>query len=598
MKKQRKKNGAKLIDNKVQLALIITLLVLLVIFGGAVALTIFADLPEGWQKWLALLTGSVDALSVFLVPVLSIWITSRVIRSKNRLEEDLKIEPDHHKIICQYNKHSREFIDYKSSPEKAYNKDGVIMSLCNVTGEGAYNPVSDVHGEAYFERQREINFYKNGRLLLPSVNVFANIDKATIVIEDSKTKYPMPSFLQENASKLLSAHKASNVTNGKTIRLKDFKYEDSTLTLKTERSDYIQMLMTNRCMDFDIDGMSVRTLYEHGAKVSPLHDSKLCNQIGINGLVLTNDGYLLIEKRGRKKAVWKNKFAQPISLALKLNDIDTNDGLIGTTPADAEKCFKKVVSKTLRSNFGLNVCDGNGEGDYEFVLSKNFMGIARDLLEGGKPNLYFYVSINMSAAELKNYLEINSQLAVRVSEARGSLSLGVDSAKRNNNHETYLSGISEEYKKELKQLISEGYLTVAESDGKDLLKLKSVKHVTADADVSEIIARLDKMSQCDVDKCLGDILLLLPKVNKDKLESRFYLIKREDIKLDYNYATSVPTNKTLGIQRMYYPCVSKLKEKRETARVNTPRRKNLHYECGEALLASLYYATILDLEKR
>lgn len=602
MKKARKKNRAKLFDSKVQIAFIITLLMLLVIFGGAVAVSIFVEISETAQKWLALLTGSVDALSVFLVPVLSIWATRNVIRSKNRLEEDLKIEPDHHKIICQYSKHSREFIDYKPTDDNKNFPDGVLMSLINVTDGKTYNPVKDTRSEAYFQRQREINYYKSGRLLLPNLNVFTNNARnVKVVFEDSTENYELPPLLKENAAKLISAHKASNVSNSATIRLDDFDYKNSVLTLKTRRSNYMDMLMTNRCMDFDLDGMSVRSLYEPENAVSPLKNSKLCNQIGINGLVYTSDNYLLIEKRGRKKAVWKNKFAQPISLALKLKDVETGkDGKIGGTAEDAEKCFKKVISKTLSSNFGLVAKEENAEGDYDFTLSQNLMGIARDLLEGGKPNLYFYVKVNKSAQELKKYLEKNSLLAFSVSKARDTLALGVKRTK-NDEIKTTLSEIDEKSKQPLKELIRKGYLAVAENNGIVSLKFVSVDSSETVSDTDEMLAKLNGMDQADVDKQLGDILSRrLPKINNDKLDSQFYLVKRDDIKLDYNYATKLYANKTLAVQRVFYPCIDKLLEKNRikkfNADENSKNRKHIDHECGEALLASLYYAAILDLE--
>ncbi|MDE6059088.1 MAG: hypothetical protein K2G44_03505 [Clostridia bacterium] len=591
MKKRRKKDGAKFLDNKVQLALIISLLVLFVVFGSAVAVSIFVDLSDPAAKWLALVTGSVDALSVFLVPVLSIWITGRVMRSKAKLEEDLKIEPDHHKIICQYSKHSRELIDHEKLDDNMCNKDGVMMSLCSVNGKGEYNPVRDVHSDAFFERQRDINTFKNGRLLLPSVSVFTNTQGVTISFDDCLDRYELPMLLQENAAKLMSAHRASNVSNGSTIRLNDFTYENSRLVLSTQRSGYMSMLMTNRCMDFDMDGMTVRALYEHGSAVSPLKKSKLCNQIGINGLVYTNDGYLLVEKRGHKKAVWKNKFAQPISLALKLSDVKTDsEGKIGPSPADAEACFKNVIAKTLRGNFGLAL-----DSDYTFNLSKNFMGIARDLLEGGKPNLYFYVVANMSGAELKNYLEANSQLAVRVSEARGQLGRGVKCRVADGGYKTYLSQIDEKYKTELRNLVSDGFITVSEGDGDCKMELVSVKNAKPAENAEEAFARLDALEQSAVDQFLaGALSKNLPKVNRHKLDSRFYLIKREDFVFDYNYTVKIPVNKTYPVQRKFYPCVGRIEAKCEAVRVRKPLRKYLHYECGEALLASLYYAAVLE----
>lgn len=607
MKGNRKKNRARLFDSKVQVGLILCLLVLLVLFGGAVVVSVFFDVSETAQKWLALLTGSVDALSVFLVPVLSVWVTRNVIRSKNRLEEEFKIEPDHHKIVCQYKKHSRQFLNYANMTDNKVDKDGILMSLTNVAGGKTYNPVEDEHSESYFERQRDVNFYKNGRLLLPSVNVFTNNTcKLNVVFDDSKSYYELPPLLKENAAKLISAHKASSIGNSVTIRLKDFEYENSTLKLVTERSKYMDMLMTNRCMDFDLDGMSVRSLYEPESAVSPLKDSKLCNQIGINGLVYTSDNYLLIEKRGRKKAVWKNKFAQPISLALKLKDVVTNsNGLIGSSPEDAEACFKGVISKTLSGNFGLTAKDNGIDGDYDFELSKNFMGIARDLLEGGKPNLYFYVKVDMTAKQLKQRLEDNSKLAVSISHARNSLAVSV-SQRNDQERKTLLSEIDFDSKKPLYELIRNGKLAAKSNGGKTVIEFVGASKTDSTNNADTMIAELEKTDQETVDKCLGDILTKkLPNISSGKLDSQFYLVKRDDIKLDYNYATKLYANKTYAVQRAFNPCVSKLKawlEKNRVAKFNANQngknRKHIDRECGEALLASLYYAAILDVEKR
>ena len=209
------------------------------------------------------------------------------------------------------------------------------------------------------------------------------------------------------------AHRHSNTRNNDTIRLNDFNYIDKTLILNTQRSTYYHMLITNRCMDYDFpNGLSIRKLYEYDQQICPLHKSKFGNQIGINGLIITSDGYVLIEKRDHKKTTWKNKFAQSISLALKEDEVILNEnGVIGNTCEDAAASLKHVIQKTIRKNFGLT----SGE-DYsqEFVLEKNFLGLARDLLEGGKPNLYFFVEVKYTA----------EAFAKRLKETAGSIEDG------------------------------------------------------------------------------------------------------------------------------------------------------------------------------
>ena len=139
----------------------------------------------------------------------------------------------------------------------------------------------------------------------------------SVVFRDTDVMRELPGFVRENAAALLAAHGGSSISNNVTIRLKKAGYDEQKreLVLDTERSLYFYMLVTNRCMDYSIsDTMTLREVYEFNDKVSPLEESKLGNQIGINGLVFTSDGYLLIEKRGKKKTTWKGKLAQPISL--------------------------------------------------------------------------------------------------------------------------------------------------------------------------------------------------------------------------------------------------------------------------------------------
>lgn len=175
------------------------------------------------------------------------------------------------------------------------------------------------------------------------------------------------------------------------------------MTLKTMRSTYFHMLFTNRCMDYEFrDDMTLRKIYEYGTRITPLAESPFGNQNGINGFILTKDGYVLLEKRDHKKITWKDKFAQSISLAMKESSLYLNDNneMDGGYEA-ANKNLRKIITKTIEDNFGLKE-----DADYDvFDIQTNFLGLARDLLEGGKPNLYFYVVVNRNARELANQLK-------------------------------------------------------------------------------------------------------------------------------------------------------------------------------------------------
>ncbi|MCH5156355.1 MAG: hypothetical protein J1G02_00585 [Clostridiales bacterium] len=471
------------------LGLILVIAAILALAGG------FASFEAFWDIVKDFITSG-DTISIVVVAIATLLVASIALRARHKLEESLKIEDDHHKIITQYWGHAE--------PKK--NKDGVappadIMYVVNTPSvrKKIKNCEKDEYSKMYVQRQKDIDAYvKDGKLYLPSVNVYANIDgNVHVKLDDSAIKHQLPKFVQDNSLALLEAHKGSRVSNGATIRLADVVIDGNNLTLKTQRSQYFDMLITNRCMDYTLnDQVSLRDVYESGSKVSPLSKSPFGNQIGINGLIFSNDGYLLVEKRGYKKTTWKNKFAQPISLAMKKSDVKAFKS-DGTIEQDAETVFKDIILGTIENNFGLT-----DKNIVPFELSKNLFGIARDLLEGGKPNMYFYVIANMSAVELCKFIQKKAFAASKL-RAPGS-----------------------------------------------------------------------------------------PKLTSDKLDSDYFLIKYSDIAINYKYELSVKARDVIFVKRLYYPRVSKFMSAMDGNVYRTKCLFNgrIKRECGEALLACLYYA--------
>ncbi len=366
---------------------------------------VFEDFTKSLEKIMSILSAQ-ETISIFFAGILSLGMAKILKRCDYYLEESLKIDDDHHKIITKYSGYEKKEIE----KDKNYSdKTGVFMSISHIKAlskNELKNREKDIYSKAYKNNENDIKNFKEGKLYLPSVNVFTNVKGDTeIAFQDSPEFHNLPSFVIEHADELLSAHKNSQKRNNNTIRLNDFHYDGKTLTLHTMRSTYYHMLITNRCMDYDFsNGLSIRDLYEYDKCVSPLYKSKLGNQIGINGLIISKDGYILLEKRDHNKTTWKNKFAQSISLALKEDEIKLNKNrILGNTYEDANNNFKGIIEKTIKGNFGLT------HDDYEeFFLEKNFLGLARDLLEGGKPNLYFYVVTKYNAKELAEKLKENA----------------------------------------------------------------------------------------------------------------------------------------------------------------------------------------------
>jgi len=443
-----------------------------------------------------LLTKS-ETISFFAAGIFTIALATIIRESEKRLEENLKIESNHHKIIAQYKGHKKDKLDITCN---YFDKTGIYMELHHTQKpkKDIKNIEKDIYSSAYKSLEEELDLFNHrGVLILPTINLYTNIlGNAKVSFEDDSKLRQLPDFIIGNTVEFIKAHKYSQMSNNLTIRLDDINVDGNEVKFHTSRSYYYHMLLTNRCMDYQLEnGMSVRGVYEFGSKVSPLSESKLSNQIGINGMIITSDGYLLLEKRDRKKTTWKNKFAQPISLALKAEDLSLEIGQkMDNTEEYAENKLLSVIKKTIKGNFGFT------EKDFmDLSLEKNFLGLARDLLEGGKPNLYFFVTLKHTAKDLQKILKENASVNTQ----------------------------------------------------KNALK-------------------------------------------SAKLSSKYYLVKYEDIQIDFNYGLKLKQNRILKVKRIVYPRCSRTAERWDNFKYFISRifKRNIYYLCGEALLVTLSYLEI------
>ena len=441
-------------------------IVKVIFYLGGMALVLglsgaFKDNQTFADTFMGILTSQ-DTLTLFFAGLLSLGVVKLLAWVDGYMEESLKIEDNHHKVISQYSAHDQysskkleaiqkehgcvnasqaeleDLVDARHKDGSYAEKNGEYLMLRHVRdrmdepvspGENASRKEMRVYkrqqrkwkkavkqrvweknrrSSGYVEAVRSVERYLRGKLGLCSLNVFVNKSGQTKVrFQDEPKEHQLPSFVITHADELLQAHKSSAKNNSNTIRLNDFEYNEETdeMVLKTGRSTYYHMLITNRCMDYRFaNGMSIREVYEYDKEICPLERSKFGNQIGINGLVVTADNYILVEKRDRKKITWKNKFAQSISLAMKVDDMKIHRwDELKNTPEVLQEKVSEIIQKTVQSNFGL--LPGV---DYEnFEMSHNFLGLARDLLEGGKPNLYFFLRTKHNAEKLLEIMERN-----------------------------------------------------------------------------------------------------------------------------------------------------------------------------------------------
>lgn len=210
-------------------------------------------------------------------------------------------------------------------------------------------------------------------------------DRKKIVIRDNPSKkYALPGKIDNHFTNLLSAHGNSFIENKPTVRLDRYEETDSSLILETSRSDFYSHLATNRAMDYLIDRkVSIRALYEYGPFLSPLEESELSNHIGINALIFLNDGAVILKHRNSSSTISKNCLTSSVATRLIIDDHREK------ITYSKEKMNDPILTVMFEK---LNFPRSAG-------IEIDFLGFARDVYEGGKPQFYFDVRVDMSSKE-------------------------------------------------------------------------------------------------------------------------------------------------------------------------------------------------------
>lgn len=191
-------------------------------------------------------------------------------------------------------------------------------------------------------------------------------------------------------------------TNEKNVRLKKVKQVGKRYFLHVQPVFYESHLRTNMAMDFPVkDGKSLRDIVHTNGGIEPLETSVLANQLGINILIFTKEGDLILTKRSNKVNYAAGKIAPSVSGSVSIDDITNGH------PFTPEMVFREGTEE-----LGLTLADIEPG-------SLIFLGLIRELLRGGKPDFYFVLQIRKTFHEViktwknaKDYFE--NDLLIRV----------------------------------------------------------------------------------------------------------------------------------------------------------------------------------------
>ena len=212
----------------------------------------------------------------------------------------------------------------------------------------------------YGKRYREIFAMNNSQFVVYCEPLFYAKDAQKIVVKDDpKNFFQLDPYIKMHCTTLLEAHAMSNKLDSVTVRLTDFEApteaNGQVATIYSGRSSYLAHLLTNRALDYFIEGdLSVRKLYENDKTLRPLHRAMLSNHFGVNALVFLKkgedkDGYLLLPHRKDNATVAKNSLTASIATRLEMpGDTFPKEYEDHMTRAYIEKgCIRDNIAKSI-----------------------------------------------------------------------------------------------------------------------------------------------------------------------------------------------------------------------------------------------------------
>lgn len=178
--------------------------------------------------------------------------------------------------------------------------------------------------------------------------------------------------------------RGKDLFNGKLAGVHDWDPARQLLTFR--KCDYFDYLQTNLALDFkDPLAGTLRQLVCKDGRLEMLPQSRLANPSGLNGLIFTNDGYMVVQERLPEVLIRANELCSGFSGTMNGTDIDQVlcDG--GCTLARVN------VYREMEEEIGVCLKE---------IGKRVFLGITREMLRGGMTEFFYAVEVNLSHQEV------------------------------------------------------------------------------------------------------------------------------------------------------------------------------------------------------
>lgn len=222
----------------------------------------------------------------------------------------------------------------------------------------------------------------NCDLALPQTNFIFRISKRCFSLNPA-----IRSLTEASFEKLLSFLKRNRrFANEVNLRPTSIDFVDGKCYIDCERVYYRDFVHTNLLLDAKDKTKSVtlREFVHKDGKVENISSSVLANHLGIEMLLFTSDGSMILQVRSRKVAFWSRQLSAAASGAISASDALERDSIPMNEFNKLREMFEEI---------------GVGRDDIvpESVI---FLGLTRDIIRGGKPELLLSATTRLSVKDI------------------------------------------------------------------------------------------------------------------------------------------------------------------------------------------------------
>ena len=155
--------------------------------------------------------------------------------------------------------------------------------------------------------------------------------------------------------------------------------------------------------------MTVRERYFYGPFIPKLKHSVLSNHLGCNGFIDTADGYISLVKRVGNATVAKHVYGGSFGMVPKIRYM-------------VEPDKQKLKDDGILQSVKREICEKyNLSGEEMERMTGKVIAAYRDIVEGGKPQLLFYIKLDVSKEEIE--VRLKRRIFWNKSEAKNGKAL-------------------------------------------------------------------------------------------------------------------------------------------------------------------------------